>query len=213
MPADAYRDDIIARVRAMQACVELRLPEHVYLRRDSGAQLLGCTTALTTAGYVRIANHTDDHAARGRFIHEATLLIDRDDLDDRSVPVEWRGYCDSYKRWLDRHAPSWWLAEMLVADLLLGYAGTLDRLGIITASTLALVDFKAGARCRWHGVQLAGYKRPIVGGSAALNRAIARYTLYLKPDGAIASLWPWTDTRDEHYFLAAITCCRFREIA
>jgi hypothetical protein len=205
--------EIGARVASMRAIVTRRDPEHVYIRRDTGAQLLGTTTLLGTAGFINTKGHEPQHAERGRFIHEATQLIDDDDLVDASVPAAWVGYCDSYKRWRDEFAPQWWLSEQIVCDLSLGYAGALDRLGVINGSTLALVDFKAGARARWHGLQLAGYKRPIAGDDYRLRRELERFTLYLKADGSRASLYPWTDRRDEQFFLAALTCCRFKEIA
>lgn len=69
----------------------------------------------------------------------------------------------------------------------LGYAGTIDRIGILHDAALAhgrrvIIDIKTSEPHDWHGVQLAGYYL------AARSQGLAdmmtdRYAVYLRDDG------------------------------
>jgi hypothetical protein len=212
-PLDAF----VAQCVLNASVIERVEPEHVYRHRQTEQLLLGMTTALKDAGYIDGAHHAPVHAERGHFVHDATLLIDDDDLDFDAVPPQFVGYCTSYQRFVDIARPTWLLREQIVYNAALGVAGTLDRCGFLcdpnVASarpipTFGIVDFKAGAREKWHRVQTAGYARCLPPNAPL---PIQRWCLYLHADGRQATLVPHTDRRDDAYFIAAVTCCRFKQ--
>lgn len=187
---------------------ELLVPEHRYRRRADGRPMLGTTDVLKSQGFFDPEQYTVEGRERGTFVHDASVLVDADDLDDASVPASYAGYIESYRRFLDSHRPTWFLTETLIADDLLDYCGTLDRFGVLRSS-LWVIDLKTGAKAKWHGLQVAAYERALR--PAGSPRSAKRGTLYLHDDGKEATLEPCTDRLDYDFFLAALTCSRYRE--
>jgi hypothetical protein len=208
MPTGDWLTDLVARVHADAADVVFDAAAHRFTSRRTGRELPGVTRVMREQGFIDDSFYTSGSSARGTFVHEATLLIDADDLEDASVPHEYRGYCESYAAAIAELQPVTLLAEQIVVDHVLGYAGITDRLWLVR-DELAVVDFKAGARARWHGVQLSGYKRAILG-SFKPPRTVHRRALYLYADGRPGTLVRYADSRDDHFFLAAVTCSTYR---
>lgn len=204
-----WLDRLVSRVIAhAREHVTFDADAHAYTTR--GRSLRGVSEVMKSQGYIDGSFHDESHATRGRYVHEATLLIDHDDLDFARVPPPYLGYCASYEAALAAYRPVQLLREQVVADTVLGFAGTADRLWLLPSGP-AVVDFKAGVAQRWHGVQLAGYKRGMLAMFGEKPpRTIDRYVLYLHRDGACGRLVPYTDTRDDAFFVAALTCCNFR---
>lgn len=153
---------------------------HEYFR-DGKAIPLCVTHVLTLAGICGYPEQVPRfYIARardiGRAVHKATLLLDADDLEgEEELDPLIRGHVQSYRRFLDRHLPSWEAQEECVADGI-RVAGTLDRRGWLFAPPAAAAKRKerkdAGTweRCRaiidiktakqpeaWWGLQLTGY--------------------------------------------------------
>lgn len=211
MAPPAWLQRVLERQQRIAAAVQFDAERHIY--RHAGRQLAGVTSVPAAIGLVDDRGYTPEHAERGTYLHKATLLIDDADLLHDAVPNEWRGYTHSYTAWCDVVRPRWLLREAIVADLDLDVGGTIDRFGFIF-DVPCVVDFKFGQRARWHGLQLAGYKRALVGpqpDGMMAQRAIQRRALYLFADGRQGALVPYDDRRDESFFLAALTCCKFQQ--
>ena len=84
----------------------------------------------------------DIAAARGTRIHEATMLLDYG--EEVEVDPDIAGYLKAYQRFLDDYNPKWEGIETIVYHDGLGYAGTIDRYGIVDGRK-AVVDIKTGA--------------------------------------------------------------------
>jgi hypothetical protein len=122
-------------------------------------------------------------ARRGSLVHEYTELIDYGiEPNDLEVEPELVGYVTAYACFLRDYKPQWELIEKPLYSLDLGYAGTLDRFGIIDGEQ-TIVDIKTSAsanratRIAW-ATQLTAY-RALLGCAEA-----KRYNLWLKKDGS-----------------------------
>lgn len=66
---------------------------------------------------------------RGKRVHTITALYDKGELDDAKVPVDLRGYLESWKAYL----------------------------GLRGKMTAGVIDIKTGGPLAWHGLQIAAY--------------------------------------------------------
>jgi hypothetical protein len=139
-------------------------------------------------------------ARRGTAVHEYAELIDYGiDPDDLEVEPELAGYVTAYTRFLRDYKPEWELIEKPLYSLELGYAGTLDRFGIIDGEK-AIVDIKTSSsavrstRIAW-AVQLEAYLNLLGCGFAK------RYDLWLKNNGTY-QLISATKTEEKYGFKA-----------
>jgi hypothetical protein len=97
-----------------------------------------------------------EHAVRGRMVHLFTQLVDSNDFIRTDLSDETEGYLDAYEKFKKDTDPEWFYSEEIVFSPELWYAGTLDRLGIVSGKT-AIVDFKTGPMSPIHSLQLAAY--------------------------------------------------------
>ena len=100
---------------------------------------------------------------------------------------EWRGYFDSGRRWIDAHVIEVLLAETRLSDPQWRFCGQPDLICKTKLHSSILLDWKTGAKARWHRLQIAGYRhlaRPIWPTDRGL-------TIRLHPDGSMPSV-------DEH---------------
>lgn len=78
---------------------------HTFYRSD-GSRVPGVGTVLRATGLVQYAElepaHLDYVLTRGKFVHELTGLIDRDELDMAALDKRLRPYAQAYMRFLDR---------------------------------------------------------------------------------------------------------------
>lgn len=168
-----------------------------------GRQLPSVTAILTAVGAIDSDWYTDASKRRGTWVHEATALLDRGELDADEAQVrtpEYWPYVAAYQAFLKDAQPDICDVECRVHDDLYGYAGTLDRT-LFLNGRWSLLDLKTGSPARWHRLQTAAYAR------LRLNdgRTPDRYVLYLKPDGTYRLSEPCTDRQDEAIFLSAVT--------
>lgn len=133
-----------------------------------------------------------EHAARGTKLHELTAIYDNGNLDvdawrqmDTKKDEFWQlsGYFDGYLRFLQEMKTEWTWIESAFVSLAHGYAGTVDRFGLINGQP-AVLDLKtsAGAPPRTTGLQTAGYAMLILGPNAR-DHAARRFALHLKRTG------------------------------
>lgn len=121
-------------------------------------------------------------ANRGTIVHELTELIDYGTApEDLEMFPDIAGYITAYQRFLRDYQPKWTRIEYRLGSEADGFAGTLDRMGVIDDRP-CIVDIKTASavsrptKVSWVS-QLSGYRR--LCGNAALDR----YNLRLKPDG------------------------------
>lgn len=141
----------------------------------------------------------------GQDVHYACQLLDEDDLDEDSVEEQIEQYLQAYKRFKADTGAVVLLNEQRVADPLLLYAGTLDRVMAIKGDKW-LVDLKTCISTPLAvGPQTAAYLRAL--GDTSVTR---RAALRLRPDGTYR-LDTLTDPNDWAAFMACLTLMRFKE--
>lgn len=111
----------------------------------------------TCCNWIPTDYFTDESRDRGTAVHEWCAAYG---MGNYAVPLrkEWRGYCDSFKRWSDKY-----LVEILRCEERLvssiGYCGQLDLACEIEGQTgVGVVDIKTGAHAIWHKIQVAAYR-------------------------------------------------------
>lgn len=141
-------------------------------------------------------------ARRGSQVHEYAELIDYGmEANDLEVEPELVGYVTAYTRFLRDYKPEWELIEKPLYSLDMGYAGTIDRYGIIDGEK-TIVDIKTSSsanratRIAW-AVQLEAYLGLLGCGFAK------RYNLWLKSDGSY-QLISATKTEQKYSFKASV---------
>lgn len=171
------------------------LAGHRYL--VDGVERPGVTSILRANGLMDVSHFTETAAARGTAVHLGCQLIDDGELDDVTIAPEIAPYLTAYRDFLAHMQPEWLYVEMLVADPVLGYAGTLDRAGFLRGEPV-IADIKTGEVPPWAGLQLAAYRRCL-----PTPDRWRRYVLRLMGDGR----WSWlpeNDPHDERVFLSAL---------
>lgn len=82
-------------------------------------------------------------AQRGSLVHELCMLMDYEALPDE-IPPEVVGYLEAYRKFLRDYRPDWIHVEYPVYSERNGFAGTLDRYGMIDGKPY-VVDLKTTA--------------------------------------------------------------------
>ncbi len=178
---------------------------HTY--RLAGSPVPGVTSIL--APLVNLAGIPRDvlDAKRqlGQDVHYACQLLDEDDLDEDSVEERIEPYVQAYRRFKADTGAQVLLNEHQVAEPTLRYAGTLDRVLLISGQRW-LVDLKTCISTPLAvGPQTAAYLR------ALRDPAVThRGALRLRPDGTYR-LDSLTGADDWSTFLACLTLHRFKE--
>lgn len=93
----------------------------------------------------------------GQHVHLATDLYDRGELNEASLSADVLARLGGYKMFLKDTGFIVTASERIVYNAQLGYAGTLDRIGMLGRSS-ALIDLKSGAVPRSVGPQTAAYR-------------------------------------------------------
>jgi hypothetical protein len=179
---------------------------HAY--RFHGRRLISVTQAIQAAGLIRSEWYTEASRQRGRAVHLAVHFDAERDLDESSVSPLIRPYLEAartFKR--DTHFVTE-LTEARVWAIDLGYAGTLDHLGLIGKKQRVLVDWKTGTVPEWARLQTAGYANAFPNGAGFL-----RYAVQLQADGGyrITSFEPQEFRRDLTDFLACVRVAQLQE--
>lgn len=141
----------------------------------------------------------------GRRVHLACEFDDDGDLDPESIEEDVRPYLDAWRRFRRETGAQVLASEQQVAEPLLQYAGTLDRV-LLVRGTRWLVDLKTCISTPLAvGPQTAAYQRAL-GDNSVTHRGALR----LRPDGSYR-LDHLTDPNDWAAFMACLTLHRFKE--
>lgn len=94
------------------------------------------------------ANNADPNMAliareRGSIVHEATVMYDYSGEIPDDFPAEYAPYLEAYVQFVRDYKPQWILTEHAMGSnaMGMGYAGTLDRFGLIDGK-FSLLDIK-----------------------------------------------------------------------
>ncbi len=139
----------------------------------------------------------------GSAVHRYTELYDLALLSEENIPDEFRGYLAAWIGFRANREFTPVHIEERVYHSILGYAGTIDRIGVVAdAGQPVLLDIKTGDPDPWHGVQLAGYclaaKR-----LGLIDDEIERWGVYLRADGSF-EVRVYDDPRDATAFNASL---------
>lgn len=143
--------------------------DHRYVDTKTGLEWPGVTSIIRVAGLMGYVPDDQWYAERGSAIHEATALYDKGILDEDTLDPQIVPYLSAWKRYRADN-PNWEPdgIERLVHDPIVGYCGTIDRIGI---------DIKTGVHCKWHIVQAAAYWH------AFTPRMLSWNTVHLRDNG------------------------------
>jgi hypothetical protein len=193
---------------AAQAPAAVTFDPSTHCYRFHGRRLISVTQAIQAAGLIRSEWYTEAARQRGRAVHLAVHFDAERDLDEGSVTPLIRPYLEAARSFKRETGFRTELTEARVWAIDLGYAGTLDHLGVIGSKQRVLVDWKTGSVPEWARLQTAGYANGFPNGAGFL-----RYAVELKPEGAykITSFEPQEFRRDLTDFLACVRVAQLQE--
>ncbi len=160
---------------------ELKFDEANHIYTYEGRRLISVTQALSL---IDTRPKDEYYLRRGKLIHLACELYDRDELEESSVDDTIMPYLNSYRLFLTETGfiPRWIESRHFHPQYF--YAGTLDRMGALNGKTV-LIDLKSGAPApKVDELQLAGYWGLV---KDQLTNPIC-FDLYLKDDGSMPKL-------------------------
>lgn len=185
--------------------MQIEFDEQTHTYTLEGKELPSVTTIMKACGLIDTTWFNEGATTRGTYVHQATELLDKDDLDEASLDPALVPYVEAYRRFKQETGFVIDDIEKRVHNATYGYAGTLDRTGIFPNDKIrSLIDIKTGQPAKWHGVQLAAYA--LCFGSEVLNR----YGLYLSNTGSY-KLERFKDRQDANIWLACLTLYKWRE--
>ena len=144
---------------------------------------------------------------RGRFIHKAAELYDRDELDELTVDERIRPYLHAYAKFTADilFAPSY--IERRLFHPKYFYAGRPDRIGGLNGG-LDLVDLKSGAKAKIDELQGAAYWELCRANDIPVKKI---FDLYLRDDGTYSLIEIENPKILLPVFLAALKITQWRE--
>lgn len=146
----------------------------------------------------------------GTEVHRLTAEYDAHALAEGEVPNELRGYLSAWIAFREDNEFHPVHIEERVANTLLRYAGTVDRIGVLGAGGEPLIlDIKTGDPDRWHGAQLAGYVMAAER-MGMVARDVSRWGVYLQSDGQY-QVRSYLSTKDFAVFQAALYLATWKE--
>lgn len=201
---------------------QLHLERDVDAYHVKGQRVPSVTEILALAGLVDFTSVPVEvlqaAADRGRLAHAHTARLDAApegvSLVESllSVPDEIQGYAKAWLRFRDDTGFSPLLIEQPVVSCAYGYAGTLDRFGVVPDATIYLIDLKTGSSLpTWVGLQLAGYEQALRESSPLMAKGdrVQRLAVRLRADGEY-SVKLFSNPGDRMDFLAAARVAQWR---
>lgn len=144
---------------------------------------------------VDVANNADPNMAlmareRGSAVHEATVMYDYSGEIPDDFPAEYAPYLEAYAQFRSDYHPKWELIEHSMGDRVFGFAGTLDRFGLIDGE-YAILDIKTSYKVDMPSLsaQLTAYRSllykeyPPEKWDAILEKGLNLYGLQLMRNG------------------------------
>lgn len=164
----------------------------------NGLLLPSVTQILADMGFINRDFFTEQGKTRGSFVHLATELDDKDELDEESLDDALLPYLTAWRLFKRESGLQIESIEKPVASGVYQFAGTLDRIGMLNGHNESILDIKSGAVSSWVGLQLAGYE-------IAENKKYKRYAVQLMDTGKY-KLHQFNDRSDRQIFLSAVAC-------
>lgn len=152
--------------------------------RHNGIIIPSVTQILKEAGYINSDWYSAEARDRGSAVHDlCERYIKGIRQDDIGRLLENLEYVNAFSSWINKVGAYPIETECLVHNTINGkmYGGKFDLLCEIKGKRI-LVDYKTGAKAKWHPLQLAGYSlASFEDGSRVNPDGVA--ALYLKADG------------------------------
>lgn len=174
--------------------------KHIYT--VDGVHYDGVTTVIRDAGLMPSfsVQGVDWYLRRGSYIHLATELFDKGDLDETTLDPQISGYLESYKKLGLKYKPE--EIEIKLCDPIYQIAGTLDRPDC---------DLKSGVSAPWHLLQASIYWH-----LKKINNIDDKplKTFYLQEDGSMPKVQIYTIKdmiQGTKVFLSALCVVRWKK--
>lgn len=119
------------------------------------------------------------------------------------------GYLSAWRAFREHFAFLPTVIEEVIGDPLMGFAGSVDRIGSMNDRPVIL-DIKTGSPEPWHGLQLAGYELGAAAMGLAQRGEVQRLGVYLTAEGRYATV-EYADPRDIAVFHAALLVHQWKE--
>ena len=158
-----------------------------YRHKTDGYRVPSVTTIIPDGYEGAPDDQMQEAQERGRFIHEASVLLDQGNLDWSSVPEKWHGYLHGWGKAVEEmklHFDHLW-TERPTLSKRLGFGGTPARVATSDKRlTPTVIDIKSGEsagskiKAIW-GLQAAGYEilyREITGHKGRVDRYVIQVT-------------------------------------
>ena len=178
-----------------------REEDHSYWHGEK--ELMGVTASLTACGFYQEEYFTEESRQRGKAVHLATQFLDEGRLDSNTLDPAIVGYVEAYRAFKFERQFQPDSIEKVVWNLMLGLAGTYDRIGMLKLERW-LIDIKTGVVDDVAGLQLAGY-------NMCLPTPLKRMAVQLKPDGSYV-LHPFTDPMHRKIFTSSLAVAQWKKI-
>lgn len=149
---------------------------HTYTT-DGGIVLPSVTTVIKFVGLSDSTYYTDEARQRGSDAHDAIAAFLTGDAD--TFPAHIAAYVSQVKRYLNGGKVEPLFCEEPLEDRARRFAGTPDIIArFVQSKRLGIIDVKAGARERWHEVQVEAYAQlvQIALGEPVLHRVLLYVT-------------------------------------
>lgn len=181
-----------------------------YRDDDTGRMYPRVTSILESAGIAVFYDMAEReyYLGRGQAVHLATALSDQGILNEATVEDDIRPYLQGWRCFVDDTDITFDAVEQTVFSAIYGYAGTLDRVGILNGNH-CIIDIKTGPKNPATGIQLAAYKVAYLDGGP-MGHAYNRYAVHLTREGKY-SLVQYGNHTDRNVFLSALTVYRWQQ--
>ena len=139
---------------------------------------------LKLGGYCRPYSGNGNAALKGRFVHEATTLLDHGRLDRARLDPALVGYVRAYELFRQEFGfvPDLEWRERPCFNPIYRYAGTADAIGMTNVGP-AIVELKTGAPEKWHHLQCGGGYAPMIAAHRPEYAKADRLLVYLSEEG------------------------------
>ena len=205
--------------------MQIEFDETTHTYRADGVEVPSVTQVLSEVG-INCVDHIPEEkleaaGIRGRHIHAACHYLDDGDLDFDTVKPEYLGYIRAYENFKNESGFFPRMKEAFVFSEELRVAGTLDRLGTISADWLRglrinefflrtvppyiLIDLKTG-EVGAAALQTAGYALCL---KWPPSEPLLRAALKLNSDGTY-KFHPYVSPLDKAVFRSAVQVCNWK---
>lgn len=162
---------------------------HVY--RSIHGRLPGATDVIRENGLMDAAWYSEEALWRGKCVHKGVELLVKGTLDWDTVDEKYRGYLESAEKFLAMSGIKVVGSELPCFDI--AFAAMPDLWGELNGNVI--VELKTGKVPKWAAFQTALQRRALIAEFGF--HAVKRFGLQLLPDGKLADLVPFTDSRDD----------------